>query len=117
MAGINISKQSPRIENNILYWYVGNTFTLEWTITLYDGEIPIVYSPEDTLTWNFYQRGELVGTFEFTDILSTNTVNLVFDTEITAKFGIGEYTYCIKYNGENLTTVDANGKVVVEKCH
>lgn len=117
MAEINISKQSPRLEGNTLYWYVWNTFTLGWTITLYDGEVPIVYSPEDTLTWNFYQGGRLVKTFKFTNILSTNTVNLVFDTETTAKFGIGEYTYCIKYNGKALTTVGANGKVVVEKCH
>ena len=117
MAEINISKQSPRLERNTLYWYVGDTFTLEWKITLYDGEVPIVYSPEDTLTWNFYQRGQLVKTFEFSDIPSTNTVELVFDTETTAKFGVGEYRYCIKYNGEYLTTVGAKGRVVVEKCH
>jgi hypothetical protein len=117
MAEINISKKSPRIENNIIYWYVGNTFTLKWTINLFDGTTPIVYSPTDTLTWNFYSRGQLVETFEFTNITSTNTVILDFDSLVTAKFGIGEYIYCIQYNGENLTTVGANGKVVVEKCH
>ena len=60
MAEINISKQSPR-EGNTLYWYIGNTFELEWTISLFDGTTPIVYSPTDTLTWNFYKRGQLVG--------------------------------------------------------
>ena len=49
MATIQGASQSPRVADNILYWYVGNTFTLEWTITLYDDTTLVVYNDKNRI--------------------------------------------------------------------
>ena len=119
MTTLQGAKESPRIEKETLYWYEGNTFTLTWTLNLKDKLLqePIIISPEDTVSFNFYNaNGNIVYSKSFTNI-EDNTVDLNFDKETTSRFKTGEYTYCITYNGEYITTIGAVMKIVVEKCH
>lgn len=120
MANIKGAEPSPRIVNNILYWYEFNTFTLTWTLNLKDEETqePIIFNPDDRITFKFFdEMKNVVYTQDFTNIPETNIVELNFDENVTKNFKNGVYTYCIKYNGEYITTIGAVLKVVVERCY
>lgn len=116
---MRLAKQSPRIEENAIKWYVGDTFTLYWNMQLKEAETgtPIPYQPTDKLCWHFFKRGELIKSMEYTNIPITNVVEMEIDLETSRLFDVGKYLYCIKLNGENITTVGAMSIIEVEKCH
>lgn len=118
---VPVAKESPRNENGILKWYVGDTFEIDWTVQLVDEQGDFyTYDPEDHLVWSFYTvpGRSLVHKFDFTNI-QRDTVTLSFTPEVSNKFTAGLYFYCVKLidkHGE-ITTLCAENKVEVEKCH
>lgn len=114
------AKESPRIEDDILYWYFGNTFNLIFELDLTDKDtgLPIIFKPEDKVCISFYNEEQrLVKAFEFTNIPANNCVELNFDIVTSRKFVVGKYTYCIDFNGRMITTLAAVKEVEVEECH
>lgn len=115
MGNIPSAKQSPRIENGVLKWYAGDTFSLQMELELedQDGE-PVILTSTDTVKVSFYNEcRENVKTFEFTDVQS-NTVTLEFDATVTALFSKGRYIYFVSVQREERTTVAAYNDAVVE---
>lgn len=115
MGNIPSAKPSPRIENGVLKWYVGDTFTiqLELELTDQDGE-EIVIGEEDTVTVKFIDD-ELNTVKEFNcSEIPNNTIELAFDEDVTALFHKGKYSYDIYYSGENRTTICNDNKAEVE---
>lgn len=134
---------SPRMDNGILKWFDGDTFTIQMVLSLvgngYDEEgnpvkdAPIALDPSDQVVVTFYDcHKKLVHVFVVTNIPNKpsqegyNTVNLVFDQDVSYKFPRGRYTYCMKIirklaNGSkqdiDITTLCAHNKVEVEPCH
>lgn len=123
MASIDNTPTSPRVENNTLYWYEGDSFTITWILTLLKDNITYIYQPTDKLVFGFYDRTpnhKKIHEFEFTNIPSTNTVVLEFSNAVSNKFKAGHYYYCIKIireNGARITTIGAKHMVEVQKCH
>ena len=119
MPNISPAKRSPRIENETFKWFEGDAFTIEWEISLTENDLPIEYDEDDTLEFNFFDAAKKpVYTFSF-DHIQDDTVSLVFTEEISKKFPVGKYTYCVKYinhEGE-IITIFAKNKVEVQKCH
>ena len=106
---------SPRIVNGVLKWYEGDTFSLQIDLELedQDGET-ITIQPEDTLKVVFKNKSlRTVKEFTFTGI-EGNTIHLEFDKECTALFEKGNYTYDIIYITEEIKTIAATNKAVVE---
>lgn len=120
MSTIKPAKSSPRLENGVLRWYHGDCFTVDWTVNLTKDDIPYEYDENDELIFSFYTRSkkELVHQFSFTNI-QDNTVTLDFTEEVSNKFDIGAYTYCIKFNSHEgeIVTLYAKEKAEVEACH
>lgn len=128
MSDIILSnKQSPRYENKTWKWYVYNTFNLIFKIRLLDSDDQeITIGENDYIQVEFYQKGKtLVHTFKFTDLEWTtpqsgnNYIEIIldFDEEVSKKFEVNKYTFCITYYGDEITTVYADGNVEVELCH
>lgn len=125
------AKQSPRFEDGVLRWYDGDTFEIDWEIALssVDGdgnEEDYSFKTGDKLAFEFYNsRLAKVRSVEFdgskmTVSGGTAKVTLPFGSEDTKLFPVGSYTYCIKAiteNGKRVTTIGANNKAVVERCH
>lgn len=117
---IDPAKRSPRLEDQVFKWYDGDAFTIEWEISLKEDETPVHYDDDDELIFSFYDRFEknLIHQFTF-DHIKNNTVSLVFTEEISKKFPVGKYVYCVKYinhEGERIT-IFAKNKVEVQACH
>lgn len=121
------SKESPRYndEKDILYWFSGDAFSIDWTLRLVDcdtGE-PIAYQPTDTLIFSFFDiKKNLIKQFTFTDI-QNDTVTTVFTPVLSKKFVPGNYSYCIKFTWTDsdgtsrIQTLVDNKKIKVEVCH
>ena len=78
--------------------------------------------PGDSLEWNFWDADKkLIHTFHFdyVDIQEGDLVVLKFTPEVSAKFPIGKYTYCVKYfsHDDYIITINAKNKVRVQACH
>ena len=119
MGNIITAKQSPRIEDGILKWYEGDTFSFVFVINLTDKDTgePIIFMPEDTITFEFSNEfSQLIQVFSFDNIPFDNKVRLNFNEDVSRKFIIGKYKYSIKYNGINTVTLGACNKAEVEKC-
>ena len=120
MSSIQPAKSSPRLENGVLRWYHGDCFVVDWTISLTKDGVPYQYDADDELIFSFYTRPdkELVHQFTFTNI-QNNTVSLEFTEEVSNKFAIGNYSYCIKFNSHDgeLVTLYAKERAEVDPCH
>lgn len=123
---------SPRWEDSTLTWYVGDTFTIDFHITLTVGEdeLGVVFSSDEDspiLKFEFYNKtkvkvhevifggtsGNLVDTEEDVHICT-----IKIDEQDTKKFPAGEYSYCITFEKEDaITTIYARGEILVESCH
>lgn len=122
---IPIAKESPRIsDSGVIYWYHGDAFDIEWTIHLISEETgeEIEFQPGDSFEWNFWDADKkLIQTFHFdyADIQEGNIVILEFTPEVSNKFAVGKYTYCMKYFSYDgyITTINAKNKVRVQACH
>lgn len=120
MNEIKPAKSSPRIENSVLKWYHGDAFEIEWEVRLTQDNIPYEFDENDELIFSFYKNPSkvLVHQFTFTNI-QDYTVVLGFTEEISKKFDIGQYSYCVKFNSHDgeLVTLFAKERAEVEKCH
>ena len=115
MSQLSWARQSPRIENGILYFYEGDTFDLDLTLELtdQDGE-NITVAASSTVKVKFVNRQEVtVKELTFTNI-EGNTVTLDFDSTCTALFPKGEYKYRVFYTAGERTTLCADNGCVVE---
>ena len=120
MTEIKPAKQSPRFEGETLKWYVNNTFTVEWGISLTKDDEPLIFDENDEIVFEFYTSPgrELIHEFRFSNI-EGNSVNLDFTEEISRKFPIGKYIYCAKFidHEGTVVTIFAKKKAEVEACH
>ena len=120
------NKASPRIENGVLYWTEGDTFTYCMDFKIVDQDCqPITLDGErDTITVSFLNRkNELVKTFLFgkeadTDILN-NSVSLSFDEACSKLFvkstpDAEPYYYSVLLDGDEKTTLVKYAPCVVE---
>lgn len=116
MSNLPSAEVSPRIVNGVIYFYQGDTFSLqfEFFIEDQDGE-PITISPTDTIKVVFKDsRKHAVKEFIFNEIRE-NVITVLFDESVTELFQEGQYTYDIYYkNDAERVTVANDSKVVVE---
>lgn len=107
------TKQSPREENGIVYWYVNNTFTWTFSISLTDiNETPLDITG-DTVTVVFANGFDKI-IHTFTDTVENGTISIRFDETITAKFGKGMYSYRVNITHSDTRTITADGQAYVE---
>lgn len=119
MIEIKPAKQSPRFEGETLKWYVNNTFTIEWGISLTKDNVPLVFDDNDEIVFEFYSGDkQLVHEFRFDHIVN-NSVDLDFTEEVSSKFPVGKYIYCAKFidHDGTIITIFAKKKAEVERCH
>lgn len=126
-----MTKQSPRTTAaGIIKWYCGDSFDIDLELTLTKDGQAFNLKPGDKIVVSFYKQFDALPpeqTYVFTytaeELLAANltdTVQLKFTPEISEKFGIGHYKYCIAYiDGDNnyQTTIAANRLAEVEACH
>ena len=112
------AKKSPRIENGKIYWYEGDTFSIEWTITLTDETTheEIDLSPLDKVLFKFSNTYKNIVYECECEVGENGKVILEIPKAVSEKFSVGTYTYSIKYKCEDIITVAANGIVEVEAC-
>lgn len=110
------AKESPRFENDILYWYYQNTWELELTINLTGDLGPVTMGKDDIVKMVFKRSSSSPSLFKeyvFTNI-ENNTVKLIMDKQTSDEFVPGEYVLGITYYGEGVSTIVAGSKVIVE---
>lgn len=134
------AKESPRMSSdNVIKWYYGDTFEINWCLTLKQKESgeTIVYGSDDQLIFSFYKAGtdKLIHRFVCREIdTETNIVSLKFTKNVSIKFKPGRYNFCVKYvyytdetddegnvvtekATQEITTLGAKYLVEVEECH
>lgn len=121
------SNGSPRFDGKTLKWFCGNTFPYSMVIQLIDGDTneAIIPNDEDSMTVRFYgKHDKLIHEFRFENLSTYEEdgipyVEIVmnFTEEVTSKFIVGKYTYCVTYYGEYATTIWDNAEAQVEQCH
>lgn len=121
------SKGSPRFDGRTLKWFCGNTFPYSMEIELIDSDTgeAIVPSEEDSIVVRFYdKRDNIIHEFAFNGLTAYEVdgktyVEIVmnFTEEVTEKFDVGKYTYCVTYYGDYATTIWDNAEAQVEQCH
>ena len=107
------AKRSPRVEDDVIKWYEGDTFNLTFNITLRDGDGPVNIAETDTVTCNFFGKSGLVETKTFTDI-KQNAIRIFIDEDLTKKFPKGVYRYDIIYKNDSTTTICKSNYIEVE---
>lgn len=109
------AKVSPRVENGVIKWYEGDTFSLQLELELRDQDGEAITIGENDTVHIIFRDDTLdaVKEFNFTEITG-NIVTMVFDSTVTALFPKGRYTYDVHYTGENRTTVCNDNKAEVE---
>lgn len=107
------TKDSPWIDNGVLYFYEGDTFVFKLDLNFtQDGE-PLEIEPTDTILFEFKNdRGEIIATKIFTNI-TDNKLDMEWDQEFTSHFTVGKYTYRAKYISDFTTTIIADNVVMV----
>lgn len=110
---IPTAKKSPRIEDGVIKWYEGDTFTLALIIKIRDDDGPIDISNTDIILCKFYNDTGNVETLEFTNI-EDNVIYINVDDTLTKKFPQGLYKYDIVYVNENKTTLCKTNYIEVE---
>ncbi|MCD8036032.1 MAG: hypothetical protein LUE88_01420 [Clostridiales bacterium] len=115
MIRVDSALPSPRIVNGILQWYEGDEFEAGFKLELKDSDgEEITLTETDTVTVIVKNdRLEEIKTFEFSGI-EDNSINIVFDSEVTALFKAGTYFYDIRLGGTYNTTVVKNNVMNVE---
>ena len=105
---------SRRCEHSTLWCLVGDSFQLLLPIELTrDGE-HVTISDADTVSVTFVdQAGTVVVEKRYTGI-KDNTITIDWDADMTAMFCRGWYSYRIRYNGENVTTIAADCRINVQ---
>lgn len=111
------TKASPRIEDDVLYWYEGNTFDIQMKFTLPNSAEPLAFRPGDRIVINFRRKkaGQpIVTSFEFTELTEDGEIILTMDQETTMMFPTGSYLMGVTYYGEYITTLIDRMEVIVE---
>ena len=117
MTKLKETKQSPRLENGVIYWYEGDTFQLVLTLRLLDADgAPVTLGATDRLELTFRNRQEdTIATCTWrAEEITNNQLPLQVDEAMTALFPCGRYRYDLRLLGEERTTLVRNGQVVVE---
>ena len=115
MSELPRAEVSPRIDNCILRWYEGDTFSYDLCINLMDDSGDTVnVSSSGTVTVTFRNRkNEIVKTFTFTNV-ENNMVSMTFDSTCTALFPKGSYTYDVFLDDNKRTTIGSELQAIVE---
>lgn len=115
MGNLPNAEPSPRIQNGVVLWYEGDTFVWEIVFDLIDQdcEEKKILSTETVNVVFTDKRMNIVKTFTFSNV-ENNVVSMDFDTDVTALFEKGTYTYDIYLNGTKRVTLANENKVVVE---
>lgn len=110
-------KESPRIdENNVIHWYYGDIFEIQWHLTLKENDELITYEPEDQIIFSFYtfDSNKLIHRFICKNIdNSTHMAILQFNKMTSLKFKPGKYRFSVKYI--SFLKERINGKMSIEK--
>lgn len=108
------AEQSPRLcKDGTIRWYYGDTFPLIFIFEFTnEDEEPIEIQASDTIEICFRDK-QNTPIHKFTST-GTPSVEMEFTEEISRKFKAGEYTYCTKFRGEYIRTVQHRNRVVVE---
>lgn len=111
-----VAQPSPRMVNDIVYWYQFNTFswTLNFTLT-YPNNDEYTLQDTDVIDVVFKRNldSAIVHEFTFTNFTS-NSVTMNFSKEISEKFVRGQYLIGVTLNGNDITTLVPCGQIVVE---
>ena len=99
-------------------WYYGDTFDFVINVELVDEENnPIVIQPTDKLTVEFKNsKNQTVKTFEQSINEAYTSIICRFDEETTSKFGVGVYSYIIRFRDDYITTIGINNFCEVLAC-
>lgn len=117
MAKLPWAKMSPRIENGVLYWFEGDTFQMNLLLTLKDQDgLTLEVKSNEKLELVFLDKHrDVVKTLVFSgQVASSGAVRVVMDTELSALFPAGRYSYDLRLLGEERTTLIRGGRIVVE---
>ena len=109
--------RSPDIENGVIQFYEGDTFSIAIQIDLEDqfGE-PVTLTAEDTVTIEFRDcREEVIWRDTWTGI-EDNCITLEIDDDSTRLFRAGKYTYDVVLESETRTTLASGNKIIVRGC-
>lgn len=117
MAKLPWAKLSPRIENGVIFWYQGDTFHLHLHLELRDTEgLPITPGETDTMELCFYNKSmDPVTTVPFdAEAVAKGVLTVSMDEGMTALFPAGKYTYDLRLQGQQRTTLIRGGEILVE---
>lgn len=106
---------SPRIANGCLCWYAGDTFTLSLELALIDQDGEAVrLGAEDVVQVTFRDAEQNTVHEEVFTGVEDNTVSVVVSDDVTEKFPEGDYSYDIRLEHGNRTTVVRRNIIHVE---
>lgn len=108
------AKRSPRIENGVIYFYEGDTFSIGIEVEIDKVGEDYEMRPEDVVEVTFYDcRRRPVYQFSESGI-TNNEITFTVDENITTVFRRGEYTYDMKLKGERVVTLAKDNELIVE---
>lgn len=115
MGNIKSALPSPRIEDGVIKWYVGDEFEIGFQLNLQDADgEPIILNSTDTVTVSIKRWDkEPVKDFIFNNV-ENNFISLEFDSDTTALFSKGQYIYDIIIDGSFNVTVANDNLIEVE---
>jgi len=108
------AKQSPRTcDDGTLRWYCGDTFSILFNFIFKDASgYPIQPQATDSIDIIFRNsKNQVVKSYH---AVGTSTVDVNVDATTTVLFPEGVYDIEAKFNGDYVTTLLHNTKVVVE---
>lgn len=108
-------KPSPRVECGAICWYEGDTYEIEFNISIKDDDgNPIEISPDDIITLRVYNVSNRdIVNVDYTNI-QDNIIHWELDEEMTAKFPRGRYFYDITHQSVYVTAVCNRNRMIVE---
>lgn len=111
--------QSPRIENDTIYWYEGDAFYLNFSLSNSETNESIYLQENDKIVVRFYSCNcRLVCVKEITEQVG-EFYPIHIDSKLTTAFSSGKYHYDIELhrnNSETIQTILEGGKIEVQGC-
>ena len=107
---------SPMIEDGVLKWCKGDTFSLHLRLELYAMGEPFALSEGSEVEVSFRDRSDYAVTLFYVIAEKDNCITLEFDKDITSAFDEGRYTYDVRItdgDGERRTVAKDNVAVVI----
>ncbi len=109
-------KQSPRVEDDILKFYIGDTFPVQFEFfeETEEGDVAIEFAEDEKIFLRIYKNASMIMEI-LIEYLNGNVATVIFDESMVSLLNVGKYTYYIERVNGYVSKLLVFGNMEVER--